>query len=620
MPAGEAVPSYWKAYVHYDLQISLRGLLIWGCALLCVAHFLGAGLLLSRWTKTNPHSQVRYVDLVLPWRWDELDRLRAAGWAQESRQALERGEFWKGLTLARLALARDPEDDANRERIARMLLAIRMAPQARQTLTEGLSRGYLSRSALELTFQLAKEADKPGLWLELVHQARQRFEALPEAERTANEARWLDEQLIHALLASNRLTEAVALVADRYSENDVLRRELEVLGRLQQGDHAGALVASRAWTAMRPDSREAWRLRIRTAREARAWAEMDEGLAELRRLWPLEVDVWLYAIVQNRLADRDAEAAEWFRDILLRFGSEASLAGPLALVLSEAGMETELSQFEADLSERGWSLAPVWSARLHEAVGRRSWTDVLLWVRRLREVGEQAAAPGDGERRFLDLMERLARACLEDVAGAQSDLVEELSRRAGALKMYELALTALLESGRFETAARVLTLAEGPYPESVRLARLRLQIEGELKVRRPEEPSVANVQAPVSLDVLRLRLEELDEQGATEEALALISLARRAGGAWATASSAALEDLELPLQVRAGDILTAQLLVRRVLGRSSELTADQVLHLARLAWEQERFDMALLLVRELVRARPEHDDGLRQLEAWLPRD
>lgn len=625
VPAGrsaarEGVPNYWRGYVHHCLHLSVRGFFLWGMLGLVAAHLIGAGVLLARWSQANPYNQARYTDLILPWRWDDLDRLRAAGWARQGQDALDRGEFWRGLNLVRLALTKDPDDQANRERVARLLLAMRLVPQARQTLAEGLARGYPARSMLDLTFRLASEADTPARWLELVDLARARFDALPESERAAGESRWLAEQRVHALLAADRMVEATAWVTEHYGENDAMRRELEVLAQLEKGEIEEALGAVRAWARARPELAEAWRLRVRTAREAKSWAEMDESLSELRRRWPMQIDGWLYAIVQNKLADRAAEATRWFEDLMLRFGAEEALAVPLALVLSEAKMGAELDRLEADLVERGWSPAPVWSARLREAVEQRSWPEVLTWVTRLRALNHGKAGGAASERRFLELMERLARACLEDVPGAQSDLVEDLSRRSGALKMYELVLRSLLAAERVETAARVLTLAEGPYPESQRLAALRRRIEGTLADRGLAEAVKTPARVPESLEELRSEVATLSAKGEIGEALALIGLARRSGGGWATAGSSSLEDLEFPLRVRAGDVLTAQLLARRLLARSAERVADDVLTLARSAWSEGRADMALLLARELVRAMPGHLDGLRQLQAWLPRD
>lgn len=611
--AADAVPAYWKGFVHYDLYLSLRGLLVWAASALVLAHGIGSGLLVARWKKANPHNQVGYFDVVFPWRWDDLDRLRASGWALQGRAALERGEFWQGLTLARLALARDPSDWENREQVARMLVAMRLVPQARQILHEGLERNYPGRKALLFAAELAQNADIPGAWEEVMMMAKARLSEAPPENNTKGEIRWLAEQEAQTWLELRQYEKALEVLRKTHRPEDRLWVRTEVL-RLLDADRPGdAFAIVKEWAAEEPGNLEPWRLLARAARAASDAPALVETLQTLRNRWPTRVEVWLFGLVQLRLAGMEAESVEWYEEVLRRLGARAELPGPLALVLSEMGMESELESFEEHLREHGRSLIPIWSARMRGAVAMRDWSGARRWAEQLLEDRNPGEMP-DADVNYTYLVKQLAVACLETSSASQSSLIEACGRRPLGLKMYYLIIDALAQSERFDTAARVLSQAEGPYLDAAGLVMRRRQVESGLARQGADtEERIKRVWS--SFEAFKAELAANAEGDAG--ALTLIRRVRRDSPDWLSVRSAELEDLELPLQARTGDILTAQMLVRRKLVRHPTSTAE-ILDLARALWNAERPEEARMLAREVLRALPDQEDALRLLENWRP--
>lgn len=616
--AGAPKPKYWKGYLHHALHISVRGLVFWGAGALVAAYFAGAGLLRHRWARGNPQAQVRYMDIVAPWRWDQIDRLRAAGWAAQGRDKVAEGDFVQGFALARLALARDPADLANREQVARLHLAMRLVPRARETLREGLAHGYPSREYLRLAFSLARESDNPAEWVALVERARAAYAALPPDRRSPAEERWLGEQFVHACSAAGRFDDARREVDASLPEGDPLRRELAVLALLGGGNARDAMEVLAAWIEDSPRAPEPRRLLVRAAREAGDHQAMDRAFAGLRALDPAKVDTLFYGIVQNQLAGRHTEALRLYAETMLRHGADAAVHAPLALVLAEAGMDDALGSLGADLRERGLPSEPVDAARLHVAVRGARWEEALRLTEQLRSRGRESRAK---DAHLLNLMERLSRACLEDGAAAQSALVDYVAQRPGGLRAYALVIESLVEAGRPRTAARVLTLAEGPYPDALQLGSARSRIEREIaeldRTALLDEPERATNDELASFEAFRTAF---GKSAASDPAaaLALIARARRANPYWIGRYDARLEEMELPVRAETDDVLPLQLLTRRKLGRGGD-AASELLILAERLHASDRREIALLLVREVIRSDPQHALALEKLHRWQPR-
>jgi hypothetical protein len=616
-----ATAAYWEKYLHHALHVSARGLLAWSAGLAVVAYFAGAAILLQRLERGNPHNRVTYLDLALPSRWSELDRLRGEGFIALGRERLQRGEFAAGFSLLRLGLDRHPADQEARLHVARLYVTLRLRAQAEKVLRDGLAFGYPGRDSLELAFALAADGDRPDEGAAVARLARERFLALPPAERPAGEALWLDQQVVRALLAADHPDEALALIEQSYPENHTFRREVTLARLLDTGRSAEAAALAERWAAEEPRAPEPLRLLVRARRQLGDPAATDAALARLRALAPSEPDALLYALAQHHLAGRADAAAAALEELLFRHGATAGVYATAASIFVEMKHEPGLDRLERELAERGMPPQSVLWGRLQLGVATADWRAVLRHAASLR------SAPGpalpEARAAWLETATHLAHACLEGASGTQASLVEIVADRQGTLRLYRLVLEALLAAGRPATARQILTLAEGPYPEARSVVDLRGRIETALAAAAPT-PDLAPVrrEAPPELgsaETLLAALEQRIHANDTEGALELLAATRRARPGWLAAAEPRLDALELPVRARGADPLRLQLLARSLLARDPEGPA-RLLALARelMAENTAHRAHATLLLKEIVRHAPDHTEALAQLAAWQP--
>ncbi|MDR1284215.1 MAG: hypothetical protein LBK99_25865 [Opitutaceae bacterium] len=615
LPKGGAVPAYWKAYLHHHPILSVRGLLLWGFAFALCTYLVGAGFLLLRLQSANPYNRVGYLDLVLPTRWENRTRLQGEGFILLARERLKAGRFSDGFGLLRLGVGKNPANFTARGELARIYVALRLRPQAEKLLRDGFAFGYPGRDYLEVVFDLAEGSDHPSAWVDLYRLARSTLDALPPAARPAGDARWIDQQTVKALMADSRSAEAIALVAG-YPEQDSFRRTTTIVGRLEQGDAPAAVSLARAWTAEQPRSPDAFFLLARVQREACDFAGMDATLVRIKDVSPTRAAALLYALMQNLLAGRTEQSWAVLESLIFRYGADETFYPRIARILVESRLEGGLQRLERELRERGLSPRPVLGSRLQVEIAARDWTAALATTEELR------ASPGppftERETVWLDTMIRLASACSDAGSGVQTALVKAVSAQPGTVRLYQLLIDALADSGRGDTAARILTLANGFFPSSRILAERRARIES-MRVPEPVGPAPAAKDDPAlaSLDALTSeyarRLQDKDTSGA----LALLVAARRARPVWLSGAERRLDALELPLRARGGDSLRLLVLARATLV-SDPGASNALLALAREIYTEGYHDHALLLIKDVLRRAPSHADALAQLAIWEP--
>jgi hypothetical protein len=617
---ADAPPAYWRAYLHHALNLSVRGLLVWGACAAVLAYFAGAAALLHRWQRANPHNRVTYADLVLPSRWSRVERIRAEGLIARGREALAYHRLAEGFGLLRAGLDRKPDDHPARLELARLYTALRLRPQAEKLLLDGLAHGYPGREHLDFAFALAADADRPADRVALVLAARRALDSAPASQAPAADAAWLDQQLVRALLADRREAEALAVLARSFPPEHAFRRETGITRLLDSRRPAEAAAAAEAWAADAPRAREPLRLLARARRLLDDHPAMDAALARLRALDPAQPEPLLYALAQHHLADRPDAASAALDDLLLRHGSRPATYVKLAAALLELRHSAGLDRVETELNERGLSTRPVLWARLQLAVVEKNWPAVLAHAEAVR------ASPGpphkDSSLAWLDTASRLARACLDGASGTQASLVEIAADRPGTLRFYQILLESLLDAGQAATARQILTLAEGPYPAARSIVALRSRIESALAAAAP--PPAPDRPAPSpelrSADALADAFSARVAQGDAEGALALLAAARRARPPWFAAAEPRLDAAELRVRARGEDPLRLRLLVRGALAHDTR-APEELLRLAREIFPENPRHRAhaLLIVKEILRHSPEHREAIAQLATWEPR-
>ncbi len=596
------------AYKRHRIHLSLRGILAWLLALAVAGYLLGAGALAWRLHSRSAHNQIGYFDLVLPWRWDGLDAKRGAALAAQGREKLAQGDFPAGFMLLRAALERDPADHRTRLSLARIHAGLRLNAKAARLLEDGLAHGYPGKNYMETLLGLLDATDQPARRAALAARALSLAASAGSPDRS-----WLAAETIRAFRSAGRPAEARSLAMNELPPEAPIRRELAIVEALEQGRTAEAEALAERWAADSPRQPEPLRLRVVAARKAGDMPALREGLERLRTLAPDAADTYLYALVQSRQAGDEEGAAAALERLLLRHGTNPELHLTLALVLADLRDTAGLDRLLDTLRALGASTSPVWWARLQLAQTGRDWPAVRQAAREIRRAADRMLTPD------VEVADALARLCLERGSGPRSDLAEVIGRHPLPLKVYLVTLDLLLAENETEAAREILNLAEGPFGESEGL-RGRRELITNLPPP-PAEPIAAPTPdtrpLPASFEAFAELFRTELAAGGDHAAIALLQTARRSTAAWVAGSAARLDALELPLALRGDDPGRVRILARALLARGDAYLPD-LLNLARECQARGGAESALLLVREILRARPDNPDALACLQAWLP--
>jgi hypothetical protein len=600
------------------LRISLRGALVWSAGLAFAAYLAGAAFIVAQLDARSPHNRIGYLDLVLPTRWSNLDRLRGEAMLAEAKEALESGNYRDGLALLRAGLARAPDDHESRLLLVSAYSSGNLRAVGLEILGEGLDYGYPGKRYAELLLRLLTLS---GLYGEAADTAL-RLHALQLKDETTNprdavEKTWLEEETARALIRAQRGEEAIAFVKTLSSAPTPFQREIIIAVHIKEGDHEAARKEAEAWLLEHPHSLQAMRLLVVACRELGDHQAMDRHLAELRRLLPPGPEAFLVAITNQHLAGQTRARDESVDDLLFRHGASSQTYAKAAPVFAEIAFEEGLDRLESEAARQGITARSIDWARLTIAQNRADWERV---VRLVNTIETSPGAPlGEMEQAWLLTLRRLAAACLDSSSGTDVALVATVAKRSFPLKVYERIITALIEVGKIDAAATVLTLAEGPYPRSPDIQKLRAKIEtmAELKLETANETRSASKRVEVGsfADFSSEFSQRLKDHGPAR-ALDLIDVARRANPDWFDAESLNVDRMELPLRARGDDPLRLQIIARSVLARAPD-EAPRVLKLAEEIRAQNP-DHARLLVLEMIRQKTRPDDALARLRQWYP--
>ncbi len=611
---SEALAASLQDYSRHHPHFSLRGVVLWVLTLAILGYLGGTAVVARRIQASSPHNQVGYLDVLLPWRWDGISRLRGEAMIAQAHDSLQAGRFQDGFGELRGGLARHPADHVARLELARIYLQMRLLPHSVVLLRAGLDYGYPGRPLLETLFALLRESDQPEILAQTCLRARETLSAVAEGERPVGDDRWLDQHTALSLVAVGRGDEAYALVEKAYPPTDTFRREF-TLARLLDGNQ---LVEARAyaerWAGESPQTPAPHSLLAVATRRLGDLPAMETALQRLYAITPDQPEPLLFALTQNQLAGRPDAVRATFDRLILRHGADPELYPVAANLVAEIGYRPGLDQLEREAAERGMALDPMLWTRLELAQQDRDWTAVRRIAADLKN-SLASANLSPVRRAWLTNSQLLAEACIEGASGTQTMLVNSIAANPGSLKLYVRVLEALLEAGRLGTAREVLVLAEGPFPDSRALQTLRARLEKALVESAPvaaETPELSPALASFAAftDAFAARAGAADDAGA----LTLLREARRAAPDWFAAEVTRVEALELPVLARGDDPLRLQLLVRSALARNARAGSE----LLTLARQIHPSGHSVLIVKEILRHNPADDDAFVQLREWSP--
>ncbi len=610
----QGLPVYDDNTLSNTLHISLRGALLWFLACLFAAYFAGAALY-QRWlVYKHPYNRIGYKDLILPSRWPDLPRLRAEAILDLGLAKLKAKDYANAFPLLRLGLADQPAHIQARTALIRFYLAVRLRDQADKLILPAFDHGYPGPEFLSLAFSLYADAELYDDWLHAARRARPLLASAPAGSSGPTDAAWLEDQTLEALLAANRTEDALlALQNESPSLPDDLRRrwQLRLLIAAQRGDEA--LAAAHSWALEQPRSTEPLTWRARAARIAARPDLADEAFAALRTLKGASFPILLYVLGELHAAARHQEADTLLEDLLFRHGSDLSIYQPLVTVLIEAKADAQLERVMRELETLGQFPQPALVARFELAFRSQNWPRVIELADTLHASSRANLSPE--QRAWLVSARLLADACLDSSTGTQLKLVENVTDHPGTLRYYKRILSALLDARRTATATAVLSLAEGPYFRSPSLHLLRerlVTLQKEENARLPLASSTPRSQTWPDFEAFELDFNALVHASNPDQALALLSAARRGRSDWIGAQASKLDALELPLAANTDDAPRLQYLARTTLARGSA-TADEIKKLAQYLLAKNNPSFAALLLAEIVRHDPANADSLALL-------
>jgi hypothetical protein len=618
------------ALVHV-VVISLRGLLAWMGVLAVVAYFVGAGALWF-WLERRPHNFVTYTDLILPTRWSEIDSKRGRAMIAEGMEDIEARRWGEGIQKLRIGIARYPEEIKGRLVLAQFFMLMKASKHAVETYDGGLAERYPGRAYIETMIRLASVAEDYEWWLRTCDRALALVKANPAL---ADEHRWLIRQKLTALLAAERAEEALALAESEGELHSPMISEFRVLALLKAGRTEEAIRFLSEWSD-RLEGRgetQVLRLQVRAFREAGDFAAMDRALEGMRALSPTDARPYIYAIVQNTLAGRGAEANQGMDQFFLRFGSRASDVQMLGAPLGEIDAVDALKRVVSHAKRQGFDTLVLNRYLVEAHCARGEWRDAADLLAVMIE-NKDSSQPEQVEQ-WHTLMSAYVRAALDAGEGTQSTLVSHVRGRQFTVELYKDLIGGMRQAGRPATARQIVTFAQGMYPKNNDIEQWRVELDAELAAAqaasarvvmppgRPATDTAApSVAAPVREEVSEAafvaRLAELTTNGDSAEALQLIRDVRRAGPAWLAARSAELYRDEVRLSGRAGDVLAMRSAARLYL-TGDRLRSAQMIEVARDLHGAGRKEEAVVLVREILAKSPDYAVAQRLLDQWVPK-
>ena len=591
--------------------VSIRGLLCWGALFAVLVYFGGAAMLHTR-LAAAPCNQIRYSDLVSPWRWSEIPDLRARATLEHARASHKNGRFTEAFHLLRAGLARRPADADARMLLARMYVVLLRRDQAEALIFEGLEHGEVDPPRLQEALALLGESDRPSRVVDFCRGAR-------SAGRAGQGARVLLAACeAEALLEAADPRAAAELIDDPTLPPDVPIRRARVKTALALGNREDAIAFARDWTRDRPRDGEALATLVGVYREAGRFADMEESLAALRRLNPANPDFVSMGVLQNLLAGRRAEARAAFDELIFRFGADRSLLSTLADGLGGLGDLEMLDLLEDVYRERGFDPQGLWMNRVVVLIGRGDWAAA-------REAQGALAARKetltDAIRVFTETSGALIDYCIDGTPVAKSEVLEMLVRHRGRLKLYLHIADAMLAARRWEGARDVLLLAEGSFPQSRRLAVRRERLAPELaalagaETRRAEDERRASegAGAPASAAAFLAAVESDLRAGNAGFALRRIGTIRREAPSWLPDVRDKIDGLELDTVLSMDDLPRLKQAARDHLREGRAGRVERIVEAARVAGADGRTAVARILLGEVLRMDPRNAAALAVL-------
>lgn len=592
------------------LAISVRGLLLWLFAAALAAYLSFTGVVFWFWQR-NPYNLLTYSDALLwPARRAQVRDLQGQAFIAQGVEAM-RGKRWaEAVSLLRQGLAYHPGDLRGRIALAQFYVAANQRPIALRLLEEGLGPDFPGRPFLQLLFDLAEQGDDFGLTI----RTGGRYITPLKSESHPGDRRWLQGRIFAAMIGAERFADALALARSEGAGDTA--DEHQVLALLGLGRPDEALARLAAWES-RPgsDRRAVLRLRARAQREAGRLDAFERSLEQLKAIAPDDPRTAVYGIVQRAMAGRETAAGAALDDFLFRFGGSPDNLQLLADPLSEIGRRALLERVAAAAADRGYAAAPFQVLQVRVALQQADWAAAGRIVAAMKPAAQRDPVG----LLWREWIQRLlpAASTASDTAGPA--LVEFLRSRSWPIKIHRLSVDALRRGGRLETARDVLGLAASAFPASAWVRTQQAEVAAALTARQAAAPVAASAAALPGEKAFFQRLESLLGAAQWPDAEQLLRDARGAKPPppWFESRDAELRFAQLRIALGQGEVTPLIAAAKLYLNRDPA-RARQALDAAVAARAKGNQDLAVVLVKEILRAAPDFLPAKRALAEWLP--
>jgi len=438
------------------VAISGRGLLLWGTALGLAAYLSLAGAVFWFWQRDGSGA-LTYGDAVFyPIRRKLVVEKKGQAFIARGLEALKERRWHDGMNGLRQGLARYPRDRHARLMLAQLYVASDQRPLGLKLLVEGLTSEYPERAYLQALFEIASQGENNALVAKWAEHFRTQLPELKETEK-----RWLLSCQFGALLADNRETAALELLAGEPESNVVYEQKVTALLAVKKWDEA-----LRELTAWRKFSGKELlpilRLEGRVWREKGRPEELERTLAELRTRFSTDPRVRVYEVVQLVMAQQTASADRALTNFLFRFGTSPDHLLMLAEPLGEVGATSALLRVIAAAKEQGHPLSALYGHLVQAEISRGDWVAATAL---LPHVDLGSAAKGADQFLFT-WTKRLVDAAISPGDNAQLALAEFMRTRAWPMKLYRRTIEVLQRAERHGTARDVAAIGLRSFPDN----------------------------------------------------------------------------------------------------------------------------------------------------------
>ena len=597
---------------------------------LALMAYMAAATALYMVLDSREHNLVTWEDCVLvPIRWDEIKRKRGDGYIEAGLVALQDQRWSEAILRLQAGLSRSPDNRHGREQLAAFYLAAGQRERGLNLILEGIERSYPGLETMKRFYTVAAtgedfETALAGLDVALASDG-------PAASR---DRVWLVEQKARVLLAMQRWDELTAWVEQNEVRTAMLQ-ETHVVALIEKRDFEKATTALDAWLDAGGVEDAVRRLRVRLAREQRDMPTMRAELKVMRELAATSPKPWVYAVIQEYLADDPAMAKERLSDYLLRFGAKL----PNLLLVLNPLLEIEAWElFDAvlaDAEQQGLRSFELEVAKMEASIKRGDYEAAAALLAGMTQDFPKVAARRE---RWLQHHSLSVDAMMLNEDSAQGALVEWTRRTPLRLDTIKKLAGQLEEAGRSSTAHQILTIAGSRYPGSRQLREEQERLQAEIRESEPvpiELPQIRDGEELVLSEEFAIERDDEEEQRVMQnpvafmrvwdaafaredlnEAQRLLREVRRERPAWLGAQESALQDREMRLYATQEDWASLVTLVRFRLDGSMNRSLD-AMKLVRQLDEQGKRRGAELVLAEVERRDPKFPPALRQRQEWL---